>query len=339
MAYIKVDKAIVIVNVKNVLLIDSALCPVIDDLRPESKIVGNNAQLIYVQGVSHVTDKQFEQADVVVSYFGSVLNQECINKLKQCKGIVAATTGFNHIDIKAATLHSIPVCNISDYGHEDIADHTMMLMLALVRKLPKIVKHTRETRQCDWRAAQGAMRLKGKNLGILGFGKIGVAVAQRAFSFGLNIFYYDPYVHECADSHVHKIDTLEEFLKKIDILSIHCPLTEKTNKLINKDALSLLKKGAVIINTARGQIIDEKSLITLFDQYDFSLGLDVLENESCIPTEFLESDRVLVTPHSAFYTTDALEKMRHLAIVSAVNFLIGKKERNNIIVPFSEKFR
>ncbi len=144
-------------------------------------------------------------------------------------------------------------------------------------------------------------------------------------------FYYDPHVPESFNNQLHKLDTLEGLLKQVDILSIHCPLNEKTKNLLNKDTLSFLKKGAVIINTSRGKIIDEKSLITMLDPQELSLGLDVLANESSVPTELLKNERVILTPHSGFYTTAGLEKMRYLAIVSALNFLTGKENLNCIV--------
>ena len=235
-------------NYQTILFVDSEDYPYIDDLQYEQSIAGNVAQLTYVKGISKVTDQQLENSNVVVIYYGNVLTQEHINKLKHCKGIVAATTGFDHIDVNTASLKSIPVCNIPDYGDEDIADHTMMLLLALVRKLPSVLKDVQKGHY-NWHAALGSMRLRDRNLGIIGLGKIGEAVAKRALSFGLNVFYYDPHVPESFNNQLHKLDTLEGLLKQVDILSIHCPLNEKTKNLLNKDTLSFLKKGAVIINT------------------------------------------------------------------------------------------
>ncbi len=171
-------------NYQTILFVDSEDYPYIDDLQYEQSIAGNVAQLTYVKGVSKVTDQQLENSNVVVIYYGNVLTQEHINKLKHCKGIVAATTGFDHIDVNTASLKSIPVCNIPDYGDEDIADHTMMLLLALVRKLPSVLKDVQKGHY-NWHAALGSMRLRDRNLGIIGLGKIGEAVAKRALSFGV----------------------------------------------------------------------------------------------------------------------------------------------------------
>ena len=315
----------------NILIIDSESRAYIDTLIHEQNHVGGSINLTYVSGVSQIKNEHLEQADAVIVYFGNDLQSHHIKKLSKCKGIVAATAGFNNIDIQTAKNQGIPVCNIPDYGYEDVADHTIALMLGCIRKLPTAQYQIRNN--CwNWHTVKGSMRLKGKKFGVIGLGRIGHAVATRAQAFGMDISFYDPYLEQSQHPEFLKIDHLKEFLSVTDVISINCPLTEETKHLINKDTLSFLHPHSIIINTARGAIIEQSALTQALRTNQIGgVGLDVLETEPLIPQELLSMDNVILTPHSAFYTQESLELMRTLAITSAINFLNGDLSLNSIV--------
>ncbi len=315
----------------NILLIDSESRAYIDTLSLEQQHAGESIELTYVSGVSQIKSEQLENADAVIVYFGNELKSHHIEKLNKCKGIVAATAGFNNIDIEAAKARGIPVCNIPDYGYEDVADHAMALMLGCIRKLPTAQLNIKNN-LWHWHTVKGSIRLKGKKLGIIGLGRIGSAVATRAHAFGLEISFYDPYLQQSPNPEFVKINTFDDFLRDLDIISINCPLTQETTHLMNQETLKFLKPNSIIVNTARGAIIDQSALIQALHNKEIGgAGLDVLETEPYIPAELLSMDNVILTPHSAFYTQESLELMRTLAITSAMNFLQGRLALNTIV--------
>jgi lactate dehydrogenase-like 2-hydroxyacid dehydrogenase len=311
----------------DILIIDSLQTPYIDNLSIEQEIFQCN-YLNLKQGIQSCSAMELRMAKVVVIFYGNTLNAQHIQQMLNCCGIVVATTGYNHVDINAASKAGIPVCNLINPTYEDVADHTMLLILASIRKL-KITLRSIENKQWNWQAAYGIQRLKDQTLGLIGYGNIGQAVAIRAAGFGFNIITYDPFY---SDIEVTKVSTLRELLINSDIVSLHCPLTSSTYHLLNKNTLEFCRTGVVIINTARGELIDQKAAIQLLKKGKIgALGLDVLEDESLIPQELIESASVILTPHMAFYSTYSHKAFRTAAAQAAVNFLAQKGYLNNII--------
>jgi phosphoglycerate dehydrogenase-like enzyme/ribulose-5-phosphate 4-epimerase/fuculose-1-phosphate aldolase len=317
--------------VKNILIIDSPQKPYLADLSIERIATGDFAELRCARGVESVPGEWFREADVVVVYHGNSLNRDRIELLARCRGIVAATAGFDHIDVAAAAERSIPVCNIPDYGAEDVADHAILLLLACARQLPAMVAST-DRGEWDWHSALAARRLRGQTLGIIGLGRTGRATAERALAFGIDVRFFDPFVSDSGHPQIRKIQTLPELLEDSDFVSIHCPLNRDTARLLGREALRCLRPGAIVVNTARGGIIDQEALIELLDQGRISAaGLDVAVGEPDVPEALRRHDRVILTPHAAFYSQEGLRRMRNLAITAGRNFLEGKGAENSIV--------
>jgi D-3-phosphoglycerate dehydrogenase len=233
--------------------------------------------------------------------------------------------GVDNIDVKAATEKNILVTNVV-YDITDVADHTISLILSLMRKIPWVHKST-EDGEWDWRKFQPITRLKGKTVGIIGFGRIGRKVAQRLRGFEVELIAYDPYIRTevFKEYGVEGVD-LEALLKKSDIVTIHVGLTEETRRMIGEDELRKMRRGAFLINASRGGLVDEKALYTALKAGWISgAGLDVLEMEP--PTrsnQLLSLSNVIITPHMAWYSTSSTAEIQEKAAENVARALSGQ---------------
>lgn len=316
---------------KHLLILDAPGTPYFAEYAAGAGKVEAFSAVRYAKGSERATESDLRGAEVVIVCHGNRLGREHISKLENCRGIVVATAGFDHIDLDAAEERGIPVSNIPDYGSEDVADHAMLLLLACVRRLPAMLTDT-DAGNWDWSAAHGASRLRGRTLGIVGLGRIGRAMAERALAFGMRVAYYDPYV-TCQDrADLEKVENLHPFLARCDVLSIHCPLTQETCMMIDDEALRRLRPGSILINTARGGVVDQQGIINHLQTGQLSsVGLDVLANEPRVPDELRNNDRAILTPHAAFYTAEGLQRMRDLALQAARNFAENRADSNTIV--------
>jgi len=236
--------------------------------------------------------------------------------------------GVDNIDIKAATEKGILVTNVI-YDATDVADHTLSLILSSIRKIPWIHNATKNG-EWDWRRFQPITRLKGKTVGIIGFGRIGRKVAQRLKGFEVELTAYDPYLFpEIFEEHGVKRVNLETLLRNSDIITIHVALTEETRHMIGEDELKKMRRDAFLINVSRGGIIDEKALYkALKEGWIAGAGLDVLERE---PLEkdnpLLSLKNVIITPHIAWYSTDSLAEIKEKAAWEVATALSGEVPR------------
>jgi len=237
--------------------------------------------------------------------------------------------GLDNIDLEAATKRGIPVVYSPHANADSVADFTLGLILALLRK---IIDAHLVTKAGGFRSRKFlGVELRDKIIGIIGFGQIGFRVAQRALGFGMKVITYDPYV---ADEVLAKFNakraSLEELLKNSDIVTIHVPLTEETRNLIGEKELKLMKKNAVLINTARGGIVNENALYkALKEGWIAGAAVDAYEVEP--PGRdfpLFKLDNVIVTPHIAFYTREAVRRMDMMITHDVVNVLQGKRPKN-----------
>jgi glyoxylate reductase len=211
---------------------------------------------------------------------------------------------------------------------DSTADLTIALVLACGRRIPKSENLVRSRKFVGWKPQLLlGMELRHKYFGILGAGRIGTEVAKRAHAFGCKIIYYSNSVNSIIETKLNaKKLSLNSILKKSDILSIHLPLNQKTNKLLNENNLRLLKKSAILINTARGEIVDEEVLISMLKSKKiFAAGLDVYEDEPNIKKEFYDLENVILLPHIGSATIEARNKMSLLAAKNVIAVLSGKK--------------
>ena len=271
--------------------------------------------------------QKVKKCDALISLLTEKIDKEVIDNMPNCRIIANYAVGYNNIDIEYAKKKKIIVTNTPDVLTESTADLTMALVLACARRLSEGEKLVRSGKFKGWKPLLLlGMELKNKTFGILGAGRIGSAVSKRAKSFGTNIIYNDNSKNPKLEREMNaKKVSLTDLLKNSDILSLHLPLNEKTYHYLNKDRLNQLKKNSILINTTRGEIIDEKALIKLLKKNKFmAVGLDVFENEPDLNPELLKFPNVLVMPHLGSATEEARNGMAELAARNVINVLKGK---------------
>jgi C-terminal binding protein len=254
--------------------------------------------------------------------------------------------GYDRLDRKAAAERGILVCNTPDYGTTEVADHAMAMALALRRGV--LLHHDAQRRSppAPWLPIEGELvrRASVQTFGILGLGRIGTAVALRARAFGFRVVFYDPYRPNGTEAAlgIGRAATLEELLRQTDTLSVHAPLTPETRGMLGHAQLSLLKRGAVVVNTARGPILDPDALAALMREGHIAgAGLDVLPVEPPVDPvpellrayrareEWLEG-RLVITPHSAYLTPEAYHDIRVKSAETMRAALLSDRPQNVI---------
>jgi D-3-phosphoglycerate dehydrogenase len=265
-------------------------------------------------------------ADAVLVVFAE-LNREFIQALTRCRIIARAGIGVNNIDLAAATEKGIKVTNVSDYCFDEVASHAMALALGCLRKTV-LYAGSVKSGVWDMNVGRPIPRISGLTFGLFGFGHIAQAVAVRAKAFGMNVTAYDPYLEDnvFAGAGVRRAAGWEEFLAELDVLSLHAPLTEGTRGIVNAKSLGLMKPSAILINTARGPLVNEKDLYeALKNRVIAQAGLDVLETEPPAKDGLHMLDNAIVTPHAAFYSDEAELELRRKTARQIVLELTGRE--------------
>ncbi len=271
-------------------------------------------------------------ADILLVLHDIKLSERSIAHLTKCKGIIRCGVGFDNIDVLAAGSRGMVVCNVPDYGTEEVADHALLLLLAIARRL---VPAERSVRAGSWDPSTvfGAPRLRGKTLGLIGCGRIGSAMALRAKVLGMRVLIYDPYKPDGLEKAlgVQRCQRLSELLPQAEFLSLHCPLTRETRHLLNAETLAQLPRGAYVVNTARGPCIDLTALLAALDRGQVAYaGLDVVEREPLDDERLRHHPRMVLTPHAAFYSVEGFLEMRTKAAQEARRILLGEPVRNPV---------
>ncbi len=254
-----------------------------------------------------------------------------INAAPKLKIISNYGAGYDKIDVWAATEHRIPVTNCPDCTAQPTAEIAIGLILSCARRIGEL---DRELRRVPPESVFGmghfmGMGLHGRTLGIIGYGNIGRVVADFGRLVGMQVVYHNRNRLSPERENGAEYMPLDELLKQVDILSIHCPLTEETEGLLSANRLSLLKSTAILINTARGAIVDEHALATMLKNGRlFGAGLDVFSHEPHILKELVELDNVVLTPHIGTNTMDARNAMAHDASVRILEALAGRRPPN-----------
>lgn len=283
------------------------------------------------------------RCDALLVWNEMPIDAALIGRAANCRIISRAGVGFDHIDLEAAAAAGIPVCNTPDYGTAEVADHAIALTLALKREL--ITYHNaivaEPTGGFNFRHARRVNRLRGACFGVIGLGRIGTATALRAKAFGFDVAAYDPYLpsgQELALG-VRRHQTLEALVAEADVLSLHVPLTAETRNLVDRDLLRAMKPGAMLINTARGAVIDIDALHeALRENWIAAAGIDVLPKEPPDAEAPLMRDyaaqpdwlrgRLLITPHAAWYSPESQEDARRLSTETLLLYLREGRLRN-----------
>ncbi|MCL2601256.1 MAG: phosphoglycerate dehydrogenase [Treponema sp.] len=244
-----------------------------------------------------------------------------IENTDRLKVISRYGVGVDRVDLAAAKTRNVVVCNTPGANTQAVADLAFALLLSVARKVPLL---DRKTRDGQWLRSSG-IELYGKTLGILGLGAIGKAVARRAAGFSMNVIAFDPYMDtQYAQANGIVPADFDTVIKEANFISLHLPLTEGTKRIISADAMRTMKKGAVIVNTARGGLIDEVAA------YDFlasghlgGMGLDVYEEEPPVKSPLFELENVVLTPHTSAHTVEATEAMAFMAVQNLIEVLSG----------------
>lgn len=271
--------------------------------------------------------QKIKNCNAMISLLTEKIDKEVIDLMPHCKIIANYAVGYNNIDIAYAKKKKIIVTNTPEVLTESTADLTMALVLACARRISEGVELLKKGKFKGWKPKLLlGMELKDKIFGILGAGRIGSAVAERAKSFGTNIIYVDNKRNPKLEKETGaKKVSLKHLLKNSDILSIHLPLNSQTHHFLNHSRLNQLKRSSILINTTRGEIIDEKALIRLLKKNRLmAVGLDVFENEPSLNPELLKFSNVLVIPHLGSATYEARNGMAELAVINVINVLNRK---------------
>ncbi len=258
------------------------------------------------------------------------ITKELIDSLPNLKFIAVLATGFNVIDCAAARKRSIPVSNIPAYSTDSVAQHVFALLLEMTNQ---VGAHSQSVFAGDWaKSSQFCYQvaplteLQGKTFGIIGFGKIGSAVAQIANAMNMNVIAYSPNTRTYNGFGKVKFVTLDEVIEKSDVISLHCPLTEETDGLVNASFLSKMKKTAFLINTSRGGVINEKDLRDALDKEKIAgAGVDVLSIEPPKDGNFLiGAKNCFITPHIAWASYDTRNRLMSIFKENVKAFADGK---------------
>lgn len=269
--------------------------------------------------------------DALIVQFAPV-TRRVIENLKNCKVIVRYAIGMDIIDIKAATEHGIYVANVPDYGIDEVSNHAICLLLALIRKLPQAMQTIKE-HKWDCSLIKPLHRTLGKRLGLIGLGRIPSDVAKKLSGFGFEIVSFDPYIDKKhADELNVQLVSFDELIETSEFISIHCPLTDDTRGLFNRDVFKRMKNSAIIINTARGPIINENDLIdALINNEIGAAAIDVSEKEPIdYESPLLSMPNVIVTPHIAWYTEESNVALQTKAAQEVLRVLKGDIPKNLI---------
>ena len=277
----------------------------------------------------HEVIERCKEADIIVTN-KTVITGEMIENLPKLKFISTLSTGYNVIDIDKAREKNIPVSNIPAYSTDAVAQLVFALLLEMTNQ---VALHNQSVKDGEWTSCKHfcytktpLCELRDKTFGIIGFGKIGSAVARIALAFGMNVKAYSPNTRTYDGIGTVEFTTLDDVISNSDVISLHCPLTDKTNGLVNMDFLSKMKKSAFIINTSRGPVINEADLKKALDEGIIAgAGVDVLSTEPPkADNPLLHTEKCIITPHIAWASFEARTRLMGIFRENVKAFLSGK---------------
>ncbi len=317
----------------------------------EERFAGH--KLSFFDRTLETTDLEaLQECEVLSVFIYSQIDAATIKKLPHLKLIVTRSTGFDHIDLEAAAARNILVSNVPSYGENTVAEHTFSLILALSRNIHK--SHVRRLNNDFSIEGLEGFDLKGKTIGVVGAGKIGLHVIKIAKGFGMEVLAYDAFENRfLAEVLDFTYVPLQKLFASSDIISLHTPYNKETHHLINEQNISLLKRGSILINTARGELIETDALLKGLDEGILAgVGIDVIEGELLVREEkellakrvnsaevealaedhaLLSRDNVVYTPHIAFYSHEALERILLTTIDNIECYALG--QCRNLVSP------
>jgi D-3-phosphoglycerate dehydrogenase len=293
----------------------------IEEEKEEFGRVGAKLVLAQAQEESHLI-QACREADGLLNQY-ALLTRRVLENLPKCKVISRYGVGVDSVDLKAATDLGIIVANVPDYCIDEVADQTVSMILALIRKTAFFDQKVKSG-QWDFRLGIPINRTRGKTLGLIGCGKIGMEVSKRITSFGIKVIAFDPYIGKTPE--VIELKDFDSVLKESDIISIHCPLNDSTRHLIGEREFAKMERKPLLVNTSRGAIVDEKALINALKQGHISgAGLDVLEKEPPdAQNPLLKMENVVLSPHIGFYSEESISELKRRTAKNVSEVLMGK---------------
>lgn len=302
----------------------------------------------FSEPIEKVNLKKLAKVEAISAFISSDITKKALDALPNLKLIATRSTGYDHIDMAETKRRGITVVNVPSYGENTVAEHAFGLILTLSRNIHEA--YVRTTKNNFSIEGLKGFDLHGKTIGVVGAGKIGAHVIHIARGFGMNVLAYDPYPNELlAETLDFKYVSLKTLLRNSDVISLHVPLLPSTRHIINAKNLSTIKKGALLINTARGALVPTAVLIKGMKSGRLSgVGIDVLEEEQLLQEEkqmlrrggkyekelkaivrdhaLLKMENVIYTPHIAFYSQEAVLRITNTTIENILAFSKGKLE-------------
>lgn len=291
---------------------------------------------LYGSTPNEIVYERIKNCDIIIPN-KCIIDEGCLSKADNVKLICEAATGYNNIDVNYCAKRKIAVTNVAGYSTDNVAQHTFALLLALCEKLDYYTTCVNSKKYCKGKSfcdvSKPYNELTGKTYGIVGLGAIGKKVANIAKAFGMKVIYYSS--SNVKQDVEYEMVSFEELLTRSDVISIHAPLTDKTNGLFDKDAFYKMKDSAILINVARGPIVVEKDLTyALKTGAIAAAGLDVFEKEPLSEEsplfEIEDKDRLLMTPHMAWGSVEARKRLIGEISLNIEAYLNGEK-RNRIV--------
>jgi lactate dehydrogenase-like 2-hydroxyacid dehydrogenase len=293
-----------------------------------------------------IPDETWRSCEAILIWHRMKLTRDVVAKLDNCRLIVRVGVGFDNVDGEACRARGIPVSNVPNYGTTEVADHALAMLLHLVRGLGSYEARLKADLVAGFLAEDVPVvrRIRSATFGAIGMGRIGTAIARRAAAFDMNVIYHDPYLpegHELGLG-VERVKTLDDLLGRSDVVSLHVPLSDKTRNIIGKRELASMKPGGILINVARGGLVDVDAVHDALKSGHLSAaGFDVLPKAPPVPAPALIeawrnneawlAGRLVVTPHAAFYSQAGYLDMRTFSAEILLDFLFEGRLRNNVI--------
>ncbi len=296
----------------------------------QQRLTEINATIISTAGMQHHQILETVADAVAIVVIGHPITEEIIHAASACRFIMTLSVGYDVVDTVAATARGIPVSNCPVYCSEEVADHAITLLVSTARKIHELVPHVRGG-GWDYKQARPITSFSSSTVGIIGLGAIGRHTARKAQGLGMKVLAYDPYIRDdiFQMTGVTRVYDLPDLLATTDYLTIHCPLTDETWHMIDRDALQLMQPHGILVNTARGPIVDQTALEDALQRGQIAgAGIDVLETEPPVGNEpILTLSSAIVTPHIAWYSEESHERNLTQAMDELVAVLQGHRPR------------
>ncbi|HEU12959.1 MAG: 2-hydroxyacid dehydrogenase [Thermoplasmata archaeon] len=305
---------------------------ILPDFIPQEEVKRTVSQIMPDIEIKNSTDFDHSDAQVLIVTTFTDVDRNLIDKMPNLKFVQVASTGYDRVDIEYLKSKGIMLSNIPTANKQSVAEHVIAMVLAFLKDLINLNEELKVHHR--WPKLTGSRDLEGKIFGIVGMGMIGIQLAKRLLPFNVGIVYYD--IRRLPPEEEEKYGLtymdLPDLLRNSDIISIHLPLTEKTRKMFGEREFSLMKDGAIFINTARGEIVDERALIDAMKKKNIKVGIDVYEKEPPdFNSELFKMDDAIFSPHIAGVTVESQQRFLTETISNVLRYVQGLEPLYRVI--------